>query len=76
MQNANLIEKKEHYKEIKKVLKGYMKIEKVIKFGNTEIQKQKFHQHKELISIKNIDIKKIVVSNKVSFGKKGIFHWL
>ena len=71
-----MIEKKEHYKEIKKVLKGYMKIEKVIKFGNTEIQKQKFHQHKELISIKNIDIKKIVVSNKVSFGKKGIFHWL
>ena len=76
LQNANLTEKKEHYKEIKKVLKGYMRIEKFIKFDDIEIQKQKFHQHKELISIKNIDIKKIVVSNKVSFGKKGIFHWL
>ena len=32
---------------------------------------QKFHQHKRPISIKNIDINKIVVSNKVTFGKKG-----
>ena len=46
-------------------------MEKIIKFGDIEIQKQKYHQHKELISIKNIDINKIVVSNKVSFGKKG-----
>ena len=52
-------------------MKGYTKIEKVIKFGDIEIQKQKFHQDKEAISIKNIDINKIVVSNKVSFGKKG-----
>ena len=29
-----------------------------------------FHQHKEPISIKNIDINKTVVSNKVSFDKK------
>ena len=31
---------------------------------------QKFHQHKGPISIRNIDINKIVVSNKVYFGKK------
>ena len=35
------------------------------------MKKEKFHQHKRLISIKSIDINKIVVSNKVSFGKKG-----
>ena len=35
------------------------------------MQKQTFDQHKGPISIKNIDINKIVVSNKVSFGKKG-----
>ena len=46
-------------------------MEKIIKFGDIEIQKQKYHQYKELISIKNIDFNKIVVSNKVSFGKKG-----
>ena len=42
----------------------------VIKFGDIEIKKQKFHHHKRPISIKNKDINKIVVSNKVSFGKK------
>ena len=43
---------------------------KVIKLGDIEIQKQKFHQHKEPISIKNIYINKIVVSNNIYFGKK------
>ena len=44
----------------------------IIKFWDIEIQKQKFHQHKEPISIENIDINKILVSNKISFGKKRI----
>ena len=43
----------------------------VIKFGYIEIKKQKFHQHKRPISIKNIEINTIILSNKVSFGKKG-----
>ena len=43
----------------------------VIRFGDTEIEKQKFHQHKRPISIENIDVNKIVVSNKVSFDKQG-----
>ena len=65
--------KLEHYKEknYKNFLKAYIKMEKtIIKFGDIEIGKQKFHQHKRLISIKNIDINKIVVSNKGFFGKK------
>ena len=28
----------------------------IIKFGDTEIEKQKFHQNKRPMSIKNIDI--------------------
>ena len=52
-------------------MKAYIKMEKSIKFGDIEIKNQKFLQHKESISIKNIDINKIVRSNKVSFGKKG-----
>ena len=43
----------------------------VIKYGDIEIEKQKFYQHERPISKKYIDINKIVVSNKVSFGKKG-----
>ena len=54
-------------------MKAYIKMEKIIKFGDIEIQKaKKFHQHKETISIKNIDINKIVVSNTVSFIKKNL----
>ena len=41
---------------------------KVIKFGDTEIKKHKFHQHDSLTSINNIDINEIVVS-KISFNK-------
>ena len=45
----------------------------IIKFGDIEIEKQTFHQHKTPVSLKNIDImNKIVVSvsNKAVFGKK------
>ena len=48
----------------------------VIKFGDIEIEKQKLHQHKRTISMKNIDINKIAVSNKVSFGKKGFKYFI
>ena len=44
---------------------------KVIKFGDNEIEKHKFYQHKSPILRNHIDINKIVVSNDVSFGKKG-----
>ena len=43
----------------------------IIKSDDIEMEKQKFHQHKRPILINNIDINKIVVSNKVSFSKKG-----
>ena len=51
-------------------MKAYVNMEKIIKFDDIEIQKQKFHQHNRHISIKKIDINKIVVSSKVAFGKK------
>ena len=37
-----------------------------------KLKKQNFHLHKRPISIKNLDINKIVVSNKISFSKKGL----
>ena len=47
-------------------------------FDDTQIEKYKFHQHNSSISKNNTDINKIVVSNKVPFGKKDfkIFYWL
>ena len=58
-------------------MKVYIKIDKkIIKFRDTEIKKQKFHQPKSIISINNINIKKIVESDKVSFDKKGFKHFI
>ena len=55
----------------------YIKMgKKIIKFGNTEIEKQKFHQHKGLILISNIDINKLILSNKVSCGKKTFKYFI
>ena len=51
-------------------------MEKTIKkFGDIEIKKQKFQQHKRLVSINNIDIIKIVISSKVSCSKKGFKYF-
>ena len=47
----------ENYKFIKNIwnfLKAYIKMERIIKFGDIEIQKQKFNNHKGPISIKNV----------------------
>ena len=48
----------------------------VKKFGDSDIEKQKFHQYKRPISIKNIDNTKIVVSNKVSFGTMSLKYFI
>ena len=58
LQNAELTEKsgtllkKLQIKKILKFFKVYIKMEKVIKFGEIKTQKQTFHQNKEPISIK------------------------
>ena len=62
------MKKVEDYKLKKgsKLLKVYKKMEKaIIKFGDNEIEKHKFHQYKRPISIK-----------KVSFGKKGFKYFI
>ena len=49
---------------------------KIVKFGDTEIEKHEFHQYKRPISIKEIDINKIFISNKVYFVKKGFQYFI
>ena len=44
----------------------------IITFCDIEIEKQKFYQHKEPISISNIDIYKMEVSNRIPSSKKGL----
>ena len=35
------------------------------------MEKCKFHQYKKLLCLEDVDIDNIIISNKVSFGKKG-----
>ena len=49
---------------------------KIIKFDGTETKKYKFHQYKRPISTDNIDVDKIVVSNKISFGKNDFKYFI
>ena len=51
-------------------------VKTIIKSGDIEIQKQKFHQHKRPVLIKVIDINKIVVPDMVSFGKNGFKYFI
>ena len=43
---------------------------------DTEIKKYQFHQNKNPISINDIDINKIVVSNKLPFGKQDFKYFI
>ena len=49
---------------------------KAIKFGDTKIEKYKFHQRKSPILLDNIDTNKMVVSKTVSFGKKHFKYFI
>ena len=50
--------------------------QKIIKCHDTEIEEYEFHQYKSPISINDIDINEIVVSNKFSFGKQDFKYFI
>ena len=49
---------------------------KIIKFDDIEIEEVEFHQYKSPMSISDIDINKIVVSNKFPFGKQDFKYFI
>ena len=42
----------------------YKNGKRILKFGNSETEKKRFHQHEKPIAIKSVDINKILASNK------------
>ena len=42
----------------------------ILMFCNIEIEKNKFYHHKNPIFLGDVDIEKVLVSNKISFGEK------
>ena len=49
---------------------------KIIKFEDIEIEQYKFYKHNSPISINEIDIHEIVVSNKLPFGKQDFKYFI
>ena len=45
----------------------------ILTFGNIEILKNKFYRHKSSILGGGVDIEKVSVSKKISFGQKMTF---
>ena len=42
----------------------------ILTFGDVEIEKNKHYRYKSPIFLKDVDIEKVLVSNKILFGKK------
>ena len=49
---------------------------KIIKFHDTEIEEYEFHQYKRPIPISDIDINRIVVSNKLPCSKQDLKYFI
>ena len=45
-------------------------------FGHIEIEKNKFYSHKTPIFLGDVDIEKVLVSNKISFGGKNYKYFI
>ena len=58
-------------------MKPYIRMnKKIIKFDDTQIEKYKLQQYKSPFSMDNIDVNKIVLSNKISFGRNDFKYFI
>ena len=48
----------------------------ILTFGDTDVEKNKFYHHKSPILLKDVCIKKVLVSNKISFGEKNYKYFI
>ena len=45
-------------------------------FGDIEIERRKFHYRKKVIFVKDVDIDNILISKKISSGKKSYQYFI
>ena len=48
----------------------------ILKFGDIEIEKNKFYNHKSSIFYKDVDIEKVLLSNKISPSEKNYKYFI
>ena len=76
MQNAGMTEKKRNMLNKKSFLLHIKMGKGILTFGNIEIEKNKFYCRKAPIFLKNVDIEKVIVSNKISLDKKNYKYFI
>ena len=56
---------------------SYIKMgQEILMFSDIEIENSKFYRHKAPILLKDVDIEKVLVSNKISFGEKNYKYFI
>ena len=48
----------------------------ILTFGDIEIEKNKFYRRKLPVPLRDVDIEKVLVSNKISFGEKNYKYFI
>ena len=48
----------------------------ILTFGNIEIEENKFYHHKTAMFLGDVDIERVLVSNKVSFDEKNYKYFI
>ena len=48
----------------------------ILTFGDIEIEKNKFYHHKTPVPLRDVDIEKVLVSNKISFGEENYKYFI
>ena len=74
LQNANLNEKRNVIKI--KIITMFKMGKEIVTFGDIEVEKHKFHQHKKSVLIEDVNINKIIVPNKVLLGNKDFKYFI
>ena len=72
MGNADLIGKKWNIIKHWKCIFIYKNGKEILTFANIEIEKNWFYHHKTPLFCGDLDIEKVLVSNKIFFGEKTI----
>ena len=44
----------------------------ILTFGNIEFEKNRFHHNKAITFLTDVDVTKVLVSNKISFDEKNL----
>ena len=48
----------------------------ILTIGNTENEKNKYYQYKILFSLRDVDIEKVLVSNKIYFSERNYKYFI